>query len=318
MNEAPLTNRDFFSALAHQPSLPHPGQGQTLQRWQALADLAARDLSVCKLAEAHWDALAILQDLQRMDCHAANKRWAVWAADNPKAPLHLVQRNGEALLQGSKSWCSGADVVTHALLTCTDEEANAYLCLLDLQAPGIEQDHSQWQPLGMRNVRTAQLHFTQTPVQVLGPRSIYLQRPGFWFGGAGIAACWYGAACAIAQKLRKQLAAGNPHAAAHLGAMFAQLRAARAMFYQLASCIDKAPEQARTEEIGALRSMMRNVATSVMEHSARAMGPGPLCTDAAHAQRRADLAVWVTQQHAERDDEGLGKLSQASHVVWEL
>lgn len=318
MSDTPSTHREFVTALERQPSLPQPGQGQTLQRWQCLAAVAAHDLSVCKLAEAHWDGLAILQDLQRMDCHADSKRWAVWAADNPKAPLHLLQRNGEMYLQGSKSWCSGADVVTHALLTCTDENADSYFCLLDLHAPGITQDHSQWQPLGMRNVRTAQLHFTQTPVQVLGPRSIYLERPGFWHGGAGIAACWYGAACAIAQKLRKQLVASNPHAAAHLGAMFAQLRAVRAMFYHLASCIDEAPGQSWTEEILALRSMMRNVATFVIEHSARAMGPGPLCTDADHAQRCADLAVWVTQQHAERDDEGLGKLSQASHVVWEL
>jgi len=318
MSDLPSTHREFVSALEHQPTLPHPGQGHTLQRWQHLAAVAAHDLSVCKLAEAHWDALAILQDLLRMDCNVGSKRWAVWAADNPKVPLHLVHLNGDAYLQGSKSWCSGADVVTHALLTCTDENADSYLCLLDLHAPGIEQDHSQWQPLGMRNVRTVQLHFTQTPVHVLGTRSIYLERPGFWHGGAGIAACWYGAACAIAQKLRKQLAASNPHAAAHLGAMFAQLRAVRAMFHQLASCIDYDPRRAWIEEILALRSMMRNVATSVIEHSARAMGPGPLCTDAAHAQRCADLAVWVTQQHAERDDEGLGKLSQASHVVWEL
>ena len=318
MSDLPSTHRELVTALEHLPSLPHPGQGQTLRRWQHLAAVAAHDLSVCKLAEAHWDALAILQDLQRMDCHTMGKRWAVWAADNPKAPLLLVQRNGESYLQGSKSWCSGADVVTHALLTCTNENADSFFCLLDLHAPDIEQDHSQWQPLGMRNVRTAQLHFTHTPVQVLGTRSIYLERPGFWHGGAGIAACWYGAACAIAQKLRHQLVASNPHATAHLGAMFAQLRAVRAMFYDLASRIDTAPKQSWTEDILALRSMMRNVATSVMEHSARAMGPGPLCADAAHAQRCADLAVWVTQQHAERDDEGLGKLSQADHVVWEL
>ena len=223
--------KDFLSTLERQPSLPYPGQGHTLQRWQMLASVAAQDLSLCKLVEAHWDALAILQDLRRMDCHVASRRWAVWAADNPKAPLYLVHSNGYAYLKGSKSWCSGADVVTHALLTCTDDNSESYLCMLDLNAKGIEQDHSQWKPLGMRNVSTVKLHFSQTPVQVLGPSRIYFERSGFWHGGAGIAACWYGAACGIAQKLRSQLVLSNPHAAAHLGAMFVQLRAARAMFH---------------------------------------------------------------------------------------
>lgn len=308
----------FMQCLQAHPAVPHPGQGHTLERWRSLAAIAAQDLSVCKLVEAHWDALSILHDIQPGHRHDSTQRWAVWAADNPQTPLYLEQKNGTAYLTGRKFWCSGADVVTHALVTCAGENADSYLCLLDLQAPGIQADHSQWQPLGMRAVRTAQLQFVQTPVQLLGPRSLYLERPGFWHGGAGIAACWYGAACAIAQKLRTHLATNNPHAGAHLGAMFAQLRLMRAMLHDLAASIDRTPSQPWTEDTLALRSTMRNTATSVMEHSARAMGPGPLCTDPIHAQRCADLAVWVTQQHAERDDESLGRLSQSAHIHWEL
>jgi alkylation response protein AidB-like acyl-CoA dehydrogenase len=190
--------------------------------------------------------------------------------------------------------------------------------LLRLDAPGISIEGQGWQALGMRQVQTPQLRFDHTPVQLLGGRAVYLQRPGFWQGGAGIAACWYGAACAIAQLLRERLHPDQPHAAAHLGAMFTQLRAARAMLHQLAQRLDAQPHAPWIEEVQALRSFMRRLASDIIERSARAMGPGPLCSDAVHAQRCADLAVWCTQQHAEKDDAELARLAQPPAVVWEL
>ena len=309
----------FLRTLQTTACLPAPGAaaGATLQRWRALAALAAQDLAACKLAEAHWDALTILQDLGVQPPPQA-RIWSVWAAENPRARLQLQSAAQGLELVGSKSWCSGAHITTHALLTCEDAEHGPCFAMVDMGAPGIAIDSQGWQALGMRHVQTPQVYFAHTPAISLGARSVYLQRPGFWHGGAGIAACWYGAACEIAQLLRTRLHADQPHAAAHLGAMFTQLRAARAMFHQLAQRIDAAPGQPWVEEVQALRAFVRGLASDIIERSARAMGPGPLCTDAEHAQRCADLAVWCTQQHAEKDDADLGRLSQAPAVAWEL
>ncbi|MCD2513428.1 acyl-CoA dehydrogenase [Comamonas endophytica] len=307
----------FRLALQSSPRLPRPGGGATLERWRALAALAAQDLAACKLAEAHWDALVILEDLG-IEAPRDARSWGVWAAENPRAPLSLQRAGDGDVLVGCKSWCSGADVVSHALLTCEDAERGPCFVLLDMRAPGISLDRQGWQALGMRHVHTPQLRFDHTPVRLLGERSEYLQRPGFWHGGAGIAACWYGAACEIAQLLRTRLHEDQPHAAAHLGTMFTQLRAARSMFHQLAQRLDAQPHEPWVEEVQALRSFVRRVASDTIERSARAMGPAPLCNDAAHAQRCADLAVWCTQQHAEKDDAELARLTQAPSVVWEL
>lgn len=316
----PAFHPAFISTIEQAPTLPPPGAGQTLQRWRHLSAVAAQDLSLCKLAEAHWDALAILHDLQLSHLHQPGMRWAVWAADPPHIHLRVQDAQAAATLEGSKSWCTGAVAVTHALMTCfsSDPGVKSYVCVLDMQASGITLDHSGWQALGMPQAPTAQLHFSATPVHVIGERSLYLQRPGFWHGGAGIAACWFGAACTIAQKLRQQLRAEQPHAAAHLGAMFAELRAARAMLMDLAYRIDDEPHEPWVEEVLALRSMVRNIANSVIEHSTRAMGPGPLCQDRVHAQRCLDLALWCTQQHAERDDAQLGTMVQSPEIGWEL
>ncbi len=309
----------FELALQAAPQLPAPGAyaGATLERWRTLSALAAQDLAACKLAEAHWDALTILADIGAAPPPDA-RIWSVWAAENPQAPLQLQCQAQGARLTGTKSWCSGADITTHALLTCEDLERGACLALVDMRAPGIAIEGQGWQALGMRHVPTPSVRFEATPATWLGERSVYLQRPGFWHGGAGIAACWYGAACEIAQLLRRKLHADQPHAAAHLGAMFSQLRAARGMFHALAQRIDDTPHAPWIEEVQALRSFVRGLAGDIIERSARAMGPGPLCTDAAHAQRCADLAVWVTQQHAEKDDAALGLAAQAAGIVWEL
>jgi hypothetical protein len=48
-----------------------------------------------------------------------------------------------------------------------------------------------------------------------------------------------------------------------------------------------------------------------IHRAARALGPAPLCLDAQHAQRVADLTIYVRQSHAERDLEQLGRLAGA-------
>lgn len=42
--------------------LPLPGAGHTAERHRLLAEVAREDLSLAKLAEAHWDATAILTE----------------------------------------------------------------------------------------------------------------------------------------------------------------------------------------------------------------------------------------------------------------
>ena len=60
--------------------LPLPGSGETLKRWQALATVAAHDLSLVKLFEGHTDALAILEELGG-DAPSDGSLWATWCAE---------------------------------------------------------------------------------------------------------------------------------------------------------------------------------------------------------------------------------------------
>ena len=61
-----------------------------------------------------------------------------------------------------------------------------------------------WQAVGMGATGSVEVLFDDAQATAIGNPGDYLQRPGFWQGGIGIAACWYGAACSIAERLRER------------------------------------------------------------------------------------------------------------------
>ena len=61
--------------------LPGPGSGNTAERHRRIFAAGREDLSLAKLAEAHWDAVAILREAGHEP--AAGARYAVWASEVP-------------------------------------------------------------------------------------------------------------------------------------------------------------------------------------------------------------------------------------------
>ena len=60
--------RERLVAIVSQ-QLPLPGGGRTAERLSLIAETAREDLSLAKLAEAHWDAVAILAEAGRSPEH---------------------------------------------------------------------------------------------------------------------------------------------------------------------------------------------------------------------------------------------------------
>ncbi|MBW0013156.1 MAG: acyl-CoA dehydrogenase, partial [Mycobacterium sp.] len=58
-----------------------------------------------------------------------------------------------------------------------------------------------------------------------------------------------------------------------------------------------------------VRSVVEHAAEEAITRTGRALGPGPLCQDGRHAQRVADLTIYIRQSHAERDLAELGRLA---------
>lgn len=300
-------------------SLPLPAGGDTLQRWQCLAAVAGHDLGLCKLYEGHTDALAIMQEL-RAPSVPEGSIWGTWASEPPQARVMVRLEGDRAVLSGRKAWCSGAGVVTHGLLTAWDDDGQQQLIAVPMDQPNLCVTDDGWHAVGMANTGSVEILLENAEGWYVGPAGGYLNRAGFWLGGIGIAACWFGAARELGRHLAQHCSARpEPHALAHLGAVDRALGACIAVLRQAASAADLQPEGPFEHSARLCRAVAEQTAETVIGHVGRAMGAGPYCKDPHFARLIADLPVYLRQSHAERDLAALGQLLGAPTTrTWSL
>lgn len=237
------------------------------------------------------------------------------SGSGPPAPSTLCARPRPGAAGSSTVLAAGARgrrILKYALVRATTgSEERLFLVCLD--AAGVEPVEGSWPALGMAASATLDVRFTAVALDLdaqVGPPGFYLQRPGFWFGGAGVAAVWLGGARAVARVLAER-AGDDPHRLAHLGWVTARLVALDTLLASTADAIDTADSPpARIERLARiLRAEVAESAWRILDRTGRATGAGPLSHDSAHARRAADLEVYIRQSHAEADLEALGGLS---------
>ncbi len=291
-------------------ALPLPGSGATADRWRRLSALAEEDVVAARIAEAHVDAVAILDELGGKPPQLG-QLWGVWAAEAPDAVLTASPGDdGDVRLNGTKVWCSGAGFCTHALVTARLPGDERALFAVAVATPAVRALPSTWWNPGMAGSDTRSVQFADARAVPVGEPGAYLTRPGFWHGAVGVAACWLGGARAVAEPLYRR--ASDEHALAHLGAVDAALAAAGATLDDAAQQIDADPfDRAGRAQLVArrARAVVEHAVDETIIRTGRALGPGPLCQDSRHARRVADLSIYVRQSHAERDLAALGRLA---------
>lgn len=278
-----------------------------LPRWEALATLGATDLTVARAAEPHLDAVAILTEAgERQPLPEAT--WGVYAAEGPQR-LHAVPDGDAWRLDGVKSWCSLASEVSHALVTAWVGDERRDLFLVDLDDPGVAHVDAPWVSRGLAAVRSTGLQLAGVTARRVGGPGWYLERPGFWWGGIGVAAVWYGATVALARRVRHARARREPDqlALAHLGAVDAQVATASAALREAAGAAASGIGGADVPLVAArTRQLVSNAARQVLATAATALGPAPLVAEEEHARRVTDLEVYLRQHHGDRDLAALG------------
>lgn len=299
--------------------LPMPGSGRTNDRWSELARIARRDVVLGRLAEAHCDAIAILAEL-RGPVAEPYAIWGVWAAEPPDPVVRATHTSAGWRLDGRKLWCSGASLCDWALLTVRTDDGPA-LVACDLRQDGARPVPDTWHAVGMADSDSGAVDFTDATAIPVGSPGAYLARPGFWHGAIGVAACWFGGACGVADALHERMSSGrgDEHTAAHLGAVTAALRTAGDSLAAAAVAVDDDPADSRgrgRERAMTVRAVVEESATDVLDRVGRALGAAPLCTDERHARRVADLTVYLRQSHAERDLAELGHLIAKRDAPW--
>ena len=299
--------------------LAAPGAGRTVERWSVLATVGAIDLTAARVAEAHLDALAILDeagidpaaDLAAIGAKAGST-WGVFAAEGPGLRVQAGRKVPDGWnLEGTKPWCSLAGRLTHALVTAHTAGGHRRLFAVDLRDRRIRTTGEGWFSRGLTAVPSGPIVLTDAPAVPIGADGWYLERPGFAWGGAGVAACWYGGAVGVARLLWERCGQrpADQIAQMHLGAVDLALTGARLALLDAARSIDDghADGVAAVVIAARTRSLVAAAAEETIRRVGHALGPAPLTQNEQHARRVADLEIYIRQHHAERDEAALGR-----------
>jgi alkylation response protein AidB-like acyl-CoA dehydrogenase len=314
---------------------PKPGEGRTAFLWEILASVTAVDVAAGRVLEPHLDAAAILAqagskaaldgDFPDRNGHRFEGTWGVFAAEAAGLRLAAEQTAAGIFLSGSKPWCSLAAQLDHAVVTAHVDGSGRGAFAVDLHAQGVSFADPEWSSRGLREIPSGTVHFDGVPAVPLGGPGWYYQRPGFAWGGMGVAACWLGGAVAVARGYReslRQAAAGGREpdqiALAHLGELDRTRTALTRYLAQTAARIDSGelPAQGAWREALRVRGSVATAVERIQALVSQDLGPGPLAFDERYGKRMADLALYIRQHHAMRDDAQLGALTLAGDSPW--
>jgi alkylation response protein AidB-like acyl-CoA dehydrogenase len=300
-------------AAAWDPALL-PGSGRTWERFAALADWAEQDLSLGRLAEGHIDALAILAEAGTTPVNPG-ATYGVWAARTGGGGTTARLEDDGWRLVGEKPFCSGVGTLQRALVTA--EAPDGYR-IFDISVADnvLEIREGSWPAVGMADSRSETAVFGGHPIpatRAIGGPDFYLDRPGFFFGGTGVAACWFGGARGLLRHTIQVLGTEvSDLVAAEVGRASAQLETMRGMLALAAAEIDADPRDTKGEaqrRTLITRQIVHDACILVLDHVAAAAGARPLCHDRPQAQRAADLYVYLAQHHGPQGAAELGRLT---------
>jgi alkylation response protein AidB-like acyl-CoA dehydrogenase len=178
-----------------------------------------------------------------------------------------------------------------------------------LNIPGITLQDSPWASPAFSDTATGPVRFEDVRLPracAIGGAGWYLERPGFWHGALGPAACWAGGALSLIDAAVKMNRA-DPHSRAQVGALMALAWGLEAVLVKAGEEIDGQPADGEGARKRALkvRHLIERWCTEVLDRFGQATGPQLLAHDPRVVRQYAALALYIRQCHGSRDLEAL-------------
>lgn len=280
---------------------------------QSLTTVGRSSIPGGRLAEGHIDAVRILHQAGRSPVPAA--LYGVWASRSRGGGPRIDVRDGQFCLTGTIPFASGAGLIDRALVSALTPEGTTVL--VDAAVREWSFDESSWQTSAMLPSRsfTVTVHDESLPRDAqVGPDGFYLDRPGFFPGGVGVAAVWAGGAARVADLLEEFLSTGSPLAGpqqGHLGRITTELAAIGSALelagLRLPAVLETPPmdttvlQRFSTE----VRAVVGAAVRRLLDSARAAAGPAGIAQHPGLGAAIADLDLYVRQQPADRDAEYL-------------
>jgi len=280
--------------------------------WAALVEellaLGRTDVALAKLAESHVDAVRILD--QAGSRPEPGALYGVWASRSARTGLAATESaDGGLEVSGTLRFTSGGGLLDRALVPVwLDEDHHV---LLDLDVTGLDYDMSFWRTAAMAPSRTSEVRVERLAVLASaqrGPVDFYLSRPGFWAGGAGVAACWAGGAARVVDVLRAFHPRPNPAQQVRFGAMRADLAVAAGAVRAGARLLDD-PTTDTTAVALEVRTVVVQAVHRVLASARLLTGPTGLALDDDVAHAVPDLELYTLQHNLDAALADLGAVA---------
>jgi hypothetical protein len=274
-----------------------------------LRAVAAADFGVARILDGHLNAVERLRvqapdglgEAELEAIAAGRLRAGVWGADPGPGEGDPARLDGN-VLEGAKTFCSGAGGLDRALVLVRADDGPPLAAWVDLTGPGTVVDREWFRGPGMRSSASHRVVFEGAPVLALfGPPGALVVQPWFSRDAMRTAATWAGAAdAAVADALGHLAARGEPSDLEALAAGRLQTwqRSLDLWLDFAAGALDGGSGNPATVAIQA-RTAIADAARAILDEAERATGSRPLATGSALDRAGRDLRLFLLQHRLE-------------------
>ncbi len=293
-------------------ALAEPARAGDLE-WPELVEylfaLGRSDVPLGRLTEGHVDALRILREAGASPTPGA--AYGVWASRSRASGIRGRREGATWVLEGTLRFASGAGVLDRALVPVWLSDRDHVL--LDLDVSAWLADDSTWRTRAMELSRSHQYDLAglRTDALEVGGTGFYLDRPGFFPGGVGVAAVWVGSAARLVDLLEAAVPAHHrsPGHLIRLGRARSDLATSAAVCRDAAARLPQlAPETTRAA-VTLARTGAAGCVRRILEEVRAVAGAGALAFDEDLTRAVDDLTLYVAQLNADGDAQWLGGLA---------
>ena len=298
-------------------------EASLLELLRLLYRVGREDLPLGRLFEGHVDAVQIVARYGTADQHRALAEAirhgaivGVWNADLAGQPLSFDR----GLLNGGKSFASGAGILSHALVT-VDGVGGRQLILLDLATAPPVIDRSFWRVAGMQRSETHIVRWQDAPVDsdaLIGAPGDYVREPWFSGGALRFVAVQAGGIARLVDAVRDHLVAvgraADPHQAGRLARLFGLAETAAAAVRRAADAWF-AKEAARLPLVAAARAATYAAGGEALMLAQEAVGVSSLFLDHPLAATITDLSMYLRQPGPDGQRMQVGA-AVAAGILW--
>jgi alkylation response protein AidB-like acyl-CoA dehydrogenase len=282
---------------------------------EALRAMGAREPSLGRLYEGHFNGVLLAclygtpaqRERACADAHAG-RLFGVWNTQDDD-PVRVERTADGFRLSGAKTWASGADSVTRALVTARTSGDGALMCLVPLDRVAVDVDPSAWRPLGMEGSNSYRVCFDGVDLAVddiIGAPGDYERPPWFLAGALRFVAVHVGIMERLTAETLSYLAAkgraSDPYQCARAGEMRVLTRGAWHWVQAGAAAwiaYDAQPNEetaaAVLDTVDMARVATERAALDVLERATRCVGAHGLVEPLPFARLIRDLQMYLRQ-----------------------